>query len=262
MAHALSGPVLRDTARLSQRYPPHCTLWGFWCLNMANWVRYPPPPFLSFSPLESMRSRGAIPPPQKGYLSDTGAIPYENKANGRDTPLCDSISKRCCAIGGGGVSRTGPLSSRGPPQRLALSGLGRPLMHHQKIQNVPQQNAPSKRTLFDLFSEVPCGTHSSSDLVWVVGGSSCLLEWFRKGPLKRGQKSTFFRESETTIKIKFAFSGVGGQGGREENCPKRYLFVGKRHDNNILKVNILLSRNFVVMAQAPSFDGAFYCGTF
>ena len=46
----------------------------------------PPPPFLSISPLESMRSGGAIPPPppppQKGYLSDTRAIPYENKANG------------------------------------------------------------------------------------------------------------------------------------------------------------------------------------
>ena len=38
------GPELRDTARLSQRYPPpppYCALWGFWCLNMANWVRYP-----------------------------------------------------------------------------------------------------------------------------------------------------------------------------------------------------------------------------
>ena len=61
----------------------------------------PPPPFLSVSPLESMRSGGAIPPPQKGYLSDTCAIPYENKANGCDTPLCDTISKGYCAIWGG-----------------------------------------------------------------------------------------------------------------------------------------------------------------
>ena len=68
---------------------------------MANWVRYPPPPFLSTSPLEGMRSGGAIPPPQKGYLSDTCAIPYENKANGCDTPLCDTISKGYCAIWGG-----------------------------------------------------------------------------------------------------------------------------------------------------------------
>ena len=61
----------------------------------------PPPPFLSVSPLESMQSGGAIPPPQKGYLSDTGAILYENKAHGCGTPLCDTISKGYCAIWGG-----------------------------------------------------------------------------------------------------------------------------------------------------------------
>ena len=61
-----------------------------------------PPPFSErFPPLESMRSGGAIPPPQKGYLSDTCAIPFENKANGCDTPLCDTISKGYCAIWGG-----------------------------------------------------------------------------------------------------------------------------------------------------------------
>ena len=40
------------------------------------------------------------PPLKKGYLSDTCAIPYENKANGCDTPLCDTISKGYCAIWG------------------------------------------------------------------------------------------------------------------------------------------------------------------
>ena len=60
------------------------------------------------------------------------------------------------------------------------------------------------------------------------------------------------RESEMTIKVKLAFfRGGGGQRGSEENCPKRY-FHGKHHDNKILKVKILLSRNFVVMVQAPS----------
>ena len=102
----LSGPVVRDAARLSQRYPPYCALWGCWCLNMANWLRYPPPPFLSFSPLESMRSGGAIrryppPPPKKGYLSDTGAIPHETRQKACNTPLCHSISKGYCAISGG-----------------------------------------------------------------------------------------------------------------------------------------------------------------
>ena len=40
-------------------------------------------------------------PPLKRYLSDTCRIPYENKANGCDTPLCDTISKGYCAIWGG-----------------------------------------------------------------------------------------------------------------------------------------------------------------
>ena len=62
----------------------------------------PPPPFLGVSRLEYMRSRGAIPPPpEKGYLSNTFAIPVVNKANGCDTPLCDTISKGYCAIWGG-----------------------------------------------------------------------------------------------------------------------------------------------------------------
>ena len=54
-----------------------------------------------------------------------------------------------------------------------------------------------------------------------------------------------------------AFRGRGGQGGRAENCPKRF-FHRKRHDNKILKVKILLSRNFVVMAQAPKW-GCCHC---
>ena len=71
----LSGPVLRDTARLSQRCPPigvfGVSTWPFGCdtpsLFSERWraweveVRYPPPP-------------------PKGYLSDTCAIPFENKA--------------------------------------------------------------------------------------------------------------------------------------------------------------------------------------
>ena len=97
---------------------------------MANWVRYSLPPFLSVSPLKSMRSGGAIPPPQKGYLSDTCAIPHENKANGCDTPLCDTISKRYCAIWGGishwaakptsrrGLRRASAISMRTSPQIL------------------------------------------------------------------------------------------------------------------------------------------------
>ena len=48
-----------------------------------------------------MQVRFPPPPPQKGYLSDTCAIPSENKANGCETPLSDTISKVYCAIWGG-----------------------------------------------------------------------------------------------------------------------------------------------------------------
>ena len=74
---------------------------GFLVFQHGQLGAIPPPPFLSVSPVESMRSEGAIPPPPKGYLSDTCAIPYENTANGCDTPLCDTISKGYCAIWGG-----------------------------------------------------------------------------------------------------------------------------------------------------------------
>ena len=40
--------------------------------------------------------------------------------------------------------------------------------------------------------------------------------------------------------------------GQRGELSKNAVFLGKRHDNKILKVQILLSRNFVVIAQAPS----------
>ena len=72
---SLSGPVLRDTARLSQRYPP-IARYGFLVSQHDQLGAIPPTPFLSVSPLESMRSRGCdTPPPSKGvsqrYWRDT-----------------------------------------------------------------------------------------------------------------------------------------------------------------------------------------------
>ena len=62
------------------------------------------------------------------------------------------------------------------------------------------------------------------------------------------------RDGETTIKIKFALlRGVlrGGHWGQRGKSFKNAVFLGKRHDNKILKLQILLSRNVVVIAQAP-----------
>ena len=53
-------------------------------------------------------------------------------------------------------------------------------------------------------------------------------------------------------KIKFSLLRGGGPGGQRGKSSKTLFFRGKRHDNKILKVKILLSRNFVVIAQAPN----------
>ena len=63
--------------------------------------------FLSVSPLESMRSGGAIPTPQEGYLSDTCAIAYEKGKRVRYPPLRYYLERVLRDMGG--VSRTGPL---------------------------------------------------------------------------------------------------------------------------------------------------------
>ena len=100
ISYGLSGPVSRDTARLSQRYPPIArygvfgvSTWPIGCDTLS--------PFSERFPLGEHAKWRCDTPPQEGYLSDTCATPYENKANGCDTPLCDTISKRYCAIWGG-----------------------------------------------------------------------------------------------------------------------------------------------------------------
>ena len=48
-------------------------------------------------------------------------------------------------------------------------------------------------------------------------------------------------------------------GTERKIVPNAVFFRGKRHDNKILKVQILLSRNFVVIAQAPRIFGDQFC---
>ena len=66
----------------------------------GQWGAIPLPLFWAFPPWRACEVEVRY-PPRKGYLSDTCAIPYENKAKACDTPLCDTISRRSCAIWGG-----------------------------------------------------------------------------------------------------------------------------------------------------------------
>ena len=100
--------------------PPLLRAMGFLAPQRGQLGPIASPPFLSVSPLESMRSGGAIPPPSKGYLSDTCAIPYENKANGCDTPLCDAISKGYRAVWGG-ISHWAAKSAGGLPANVSAN---------------------------------------------------------------------------------------------------------------------------------------------
>ena len=96
---------MRDTARLSRRYP---SIARYGVFGVSTWPIGcdTPSPFSQRFPLgEHAKWRcDTPPPPQMGYLSDTRAIPYENKANGCDTPSAIPSRKRVLRDMGGGVS--------------------------------------------------------------------------------------------------------------------------------------------------------------
>ena len=104
--------VLRDTARLSQR---SIARYGVLVPQHGQLGAIPPPPFSERFPLACEV--------EVRYTPLSGAMPYENKANGCDTPFCDTISKRYCAIGG--VSRTGPLSLRTAKKSMTCESCSR-----------------------------------------------------------------------------------------------------------------------------------------
>ena len=65
-----------------------------------------------------------------------------------------------------------------------------------------------------------------------------------------GMVGSFQRRRDDSKNKIFAFWG-GGALGAEREIAQNAVFRGKRHDNKILKLQILLSRNLVVIAQAP-----------
>ena len=72
-----------------------------------------------------------------------------------------------------------------------------------------------------------------------------------------GPLGLFFRDGETTIKIQFCVLEGGWSWGQREQLSKDAVSFEKHHNNRILKVYILLSRNVVVFAQALSFCQVF-----
>ena len=81
---------------------------GFLVSQHGQLGAIPPPPFLSLSPLESMRSGGAIPPPLKrGISAILARYPTKIRQTGAIPP--SAILSRKGIARYGGVSRTGPL---------------------------------------------------------------------------------------------------------------------------------------------------------
>ena len=96
-----SGPVLRDTARLSQRYPP-IACYGVFAVSQHDQLGAMPP-FLSLLPSESMRSGGAIPPPPPHRRSISAILAryhLKTRQKGCDTPSAILSRKGIARYGG------------------------------------------------------------------------------------------------------------------------------------------------------------------
>ena len=106
VACQLGGPVLRDTARLSQGHPPIAPYMGFLVSQYGQLGAIPPRPFLSVCPLESMRSGGAIPPPpppKRGISAILVRHPMKRRQMGAIPPSA-ILSRKGIARYGGGIS--------------------------------------------------------------------------------------------------------------------------------------------------------------
>ena len=70
---------------------------GFLVSQHGQLGAIPPLPFLRVSPVESIQSGGAIPPPKRGISAILARYPIKTRQMG----AIDTISQRYCAIGGG-----------------------------------------------------------------------------------------------------------------------------------------------------------------
>ena len=99
----LSGPVLRDTARLSQRYPPSLLAMGFLVSQHGQLGAIPPPPFLSVSPLgEHAKWRcDTPPPPTRGISAILARYPVKTRRMVAIPPSAILARKGIARYGGG-----------------------------------------------------------------------------------------------------------------------------------------------------------------
>ena len=74
---------------------------GFLVSQHGQLGAIPPPPFPERFPIGEHAKWRCDTPPSKGVSQRYWRDTLKNKANGCDTPLCDTISKRYCAIWGG-----------------------------------------------------------------------------------------------------------------------------------------------------------------
>ena len=107
--YPLSGPILRDTARLSQRYPPiaRCGVFGVstWPIGCDT-----PSPFSERFPLNWRACEVEVryPPLKRGISAILARYPMKTRQMGAIPPF--AILSRKGIARYGGVSRTGPLS--------------------------------------------------------------------------------------------------------------------------------------------------------
>ena len=106
--HPLSGPVLRDTARLSQRYPPIARYGVF---GVSTWPIGcdTPSPFSERFPWSTCKVEVWYPPLKRGISAILARYPMKTRQMGAIPP--SAILSRKGIARDGGVSRTGPLST-------------------------------------------------------------------------------------------------------------------------------------------------------
>ena len=155
------------------------------------------------------------------------------KKNNNNHKTVENHPKTPCKENGGpGINRP----------NVAENNADRELTPEIVLEDENERSRISKNNI--LFSEIP------NFVVRRRRGPGIVVK--RGGP---GVIPVIFKDGETTIKIKFAILRGLGVGSREGNCPKNAVFRGKGHDNKIFKVQISLSKHFVVIAQAPAFCG-------